>query len=150
MRLAALVAGLAMAGAATAAEAPVQVDLVVAGQVAEVEYVARKDWPRDINPELFRSHHNVYVLKVAVGQVLGGDVSGTGISVYTDYQTWFPTPGRPAVFWLRQEGEGNWRLVCAQDWLSPTLTGVSKGLEPDWRTHPRCSPPADKTYGPGG
>lgn len=153
MRLAALTAGLALAGAATAAtaaDAPVRVDLVVEGQVAEIEYAGRQDWPRDIDPQLWISHRHVYVLNVAIRQPLGGTVSGTGIRVYTDYQNWFPTPGRPAVFWLRRDPEGRWRLICAQDPLNPTLAGAAQGLEPDWRTRPNCSPPADVTYEPGG
>ncbi|MDB5472366.1 MAG: hypothetical protein JWR84_3926 [Caulobacter sp.] len=151
MRLAVLAATLAVVGPVSAADAPTRVDLVVEGQVAEIDYAHRSDWPKDVDPTLLRSHHHVYLLNIAVGRTLGGAAPGTGVRVYTDHQNWFPTPNRPAVFWLRQDAEGRWRLICAQDALSPALAASeARELQADWRSHPDCSPPADLTYEPGG
>ena len=108
MRLAALAAGLALASAASAAEAPKPVDLVVEGQVVSVTSLGHNNWPQDIKSRvtMWSSHSGVYSVEVKVDRVHGGEWNRPGIEVVTDYQNWFPVWDIHAVFWLRRDRDG--------------------------------------------
>jgi hypothetical protein len=147
VRLAAFAAGLVLAGAASAAEAPTRVDLVVVGRLAQIDRA-----PQYLLPPEDRgiSHHSAaWLFDADVEQVLGGEYPYNTVRVITARQAWRPTGREATVYWLKRERGHLYRLVCDQALLTSGPGTTAQALQPSWRTSPNCGPPGERFYEPG-
>ncbi len=143
MRLTALLAGLALAGAASAAEAPTRVDLILFGSTVDEDYVLIQPDEGDgwiaLHPPM------IIDTTVAVEKVHRGKAPGKHVQVVSYVRNSSILRHRlPALYWLKRRADGRFDEVCAVtpgEWvtLQPGPDPAAR-IPKDWRHRTPCDP----------
>lgn len=139
MRLAALVAGLAMAGSATAAEAPRRVDLILFGSTVDEDYVLVQLDEGD--GSIVRHPPMIVDTLVAVEKVHRGRAPGRHVQVVSFVRnSLIRRDRRPALYWLKKRADGRFDEVCKKEpWVTlQPRPDLPSSIPKDWRHRTPC------------